>query len=191
MPNWISNKITAPNHVIAAMLDEHGDVDFGRIVPMGAKWTWEEVCSSAELLARTVLVLEIEKRDPAIPPLFLWPPQTFASQSGAFKALNDESFEQFVQMLRNYRTCGSLLPEDFALQHWGTKCNPVKTEVDPQAGVVSFYTAGFSPIPLLEALSRRFPDELIEVVSDDPAAECGYTRHQFLAGKSFTPDKSD
>lgn len=191
MPSWICNKITAPSHVIDAMLDDHGDVDFGRIVPMEAKWTWEEICSSAERLARAVLVMEIEKCDSAIPPLFLWPPQTFASQFAAFNTLNDESFEQFVQMLRNYRTCGSLLPEDFAFQNWGTKWNPVDTEVDLHAGTVSFYTAWFCPIPVLEALSRRFPDDLIDVVFDEPDAENGFTRNQFLAGKYFALGKAE
>lgn len=33
MPNWVTNKVRAPSHVIRALLNNEGRVDFGQIAP--------------------------------------------------------------------------------------------------------------------------------------------------------------
>ena len=36
MPNWVTNKVQAPSHVIRAMLNADGDVDFETAAPSSA-----------------------------------------------------------------------------------------------------------------------------------------------------------
>jgi hypothetical protein len=149
MPDWSVTKVTAARHVLEAMINDEGDVDFARIIPMEAEWPWDSFSGRAEELAKAVI-----------------------SARGEFVGSTDnDSFEQFIQMLRNYRKCGSLHYRDFAISHWGTKWNAADSVVELDAGSVSFATAWYCPLPVLLALSNRFPDEAIDVMSDDEDLE--------------------
>jgi hypothetical protein len=56
------------------------------------------------------------------------------------------------------------------VEHWGTKWNAYDTEVSGTEGdraVVQFDTAWAHPVPVIVALSQRFPDETLEVMYAD------------------------
>ena len=91
------------------------------------------------------------------------------------KKLSDGDFAQFVGMLENYRACGYLHSMDFARKVWGTKWNACNPSANPDEGKASFDTAWSCPEGVLVELSKRFPEDIIEVVfaDEDAGSNCG------------------
>ena len=53
MPNWVTNKVEAPAHVIRAMLNGEGRVDFNVIAPFpGPHGDWVGIYGDAETAGR-------------------------------------------------------------------------------------------------------------------------------------------
>lgn len=169
MPDWITNKVKASSHVIEAMLNEDSHVDFNRIISFDGEFPWDEISVRAKFLA------EVLTQDPESDHAIIIPVVTPKRQDVIFKELGDQEFEQFVQMLRNFRKSKALHDIDFARKHWGTKWNAYNSKTDLQAGITSFETANSCPRLVLQALSERFPDEIIEVrfADDELGAYCG------------------
>lgn len=183
MPNWITTRISASKEVIASMVTPKGIVDFNTILPFtGVFSDWSGVYGDAEQAAEVVLGFPLSSH-----PLIA---QMQASNRAQLKVkdLSDSSFAQFVGMLVNYRKCGYLHNMDFNRQVWGTKWNAFDSDVNLDEGTVSFNTAWDCPIPLLEALSKRFPDEEIKVVfaDEDIGSNCG--KFTLLNGESIVSD---
>lgn len=169
MPNWITNKIKAPSHVIRSMLNDKGNIDFNLVTAFDGEFPWDGVRCDAETLAETVV------RKPLSDNPLLQGLQAFNRNDTNIKKLSDESFEQFIQMLRNFRKCGFLHTMDFARDAWGTKWNACEPVANVEAGTASFETAWSCPRPVLEALSKKFPDDAIEVqfADEDIGSNCG------------------
>ena len=83
---------------------------------------------------------------------------------------------------------------DWNVRNWGTKWNAYDTSVTPQPGdlcELRFDTAWSHPAPVIEALSEKFPDEIIEVAfaDEDFGSNCG--RYKIKGGavrEQFFPD---
>ncbi|MCW7550023.1 hypothetical protein OO184_19330 [Photorhabdus sp. APURE] len=91
--------------------------------------------------------------------------------------MSDKEFEQFVQMMRNRRNHGFYHCIDYALNSWGTKWNAYGQ--NPEANTqtkVTFETAWSHPFSVIQALSKKFPNEQITVKFADEAtgSNCGY-----------------
>lgn len=170
MPNWITNKIKAPKHIIEAMLNENSAVDFHRMMPSPLKYgeDWDGIYGDAETAAEKAL--GIIDGHPLIQSL-----QIQNQDRSRVQSMSDESFEQFVGMLRNYREHGYLHSMAFARDKWGTKWNACESQVDLEDGTAAFETAWACPKPVLIALSERFPDDEISVVfaDEDIGSNCG------------------
>lgn len=169
MPNHVTNKIKAPSHVIAALLNDEGNVDFDRIIKFDGEFPWDGVSMDAEQMAEIVTGKGVDEH-PLIAAL-----QQANRARASIKQMSDSSFDQFVQMLRNYRKCDFFHGMDFARQNWGTKWNAYSQSVDVSAGTAKFDTAWSCPKPVFEALSKRFPEDLIEVqyADEDIGSNCG------------------
>ena len=171
MPNWITNKISAPSHVIAAMLNDKGDVDFEMAAPFPGPYgkDWGGYSYDAEEAAEIVCGVPTDSH-PLIAALKAGNRDRFD-----IKKLSEESFEQFVCMVRNWRACGYLHPMDFNRKVWGTKWNACEPQADPSAGSAQFETAWSCPVGVLRKLSERFPDESISVTyaDEDIGSNCG------------------
>lgn len=170
MPNWITNKIKAPKHVIESMINENSAVDFHLMMPCPLKYgkEWTGIYGDAETAAEKALnIIDVH---PLIQSL-----QQLNQDRSRVQEMSDESFEQFIGMLRNYREHGYLHNMAFARAKWGTKWNACESQVDPEAGTASFETAWGCPMPVLKALSDRFPYDEIEVVyaDEDIGSNCG------------------
>lgn len=161
MPNWVTNKIKAPGNVITAMLGEEGKVDFRSMAPFLGPVKFDGIYMDAETAAETVLGVSLNGH-PLIAGL-----QAESRRNVDVSKFNEESFEQFVGMLRNYRACGYLHDMDFARKVWGTKWNACEPQHDVEAGTAEFETAWSCPMGVLEVLSKRFPDDEISVVYAD------------------------
>lgn len=157
MPNWVTNKVKAPSHVISAMIGAEGRIDFDVMAPFPGPVKFDGIFGDAETAAEAVLGLPLDGH-PLIGRL-----QAGNRANIDVSKFTDESFEQFVGMLRNHRACGYLHDMDFARKVWGTKWNACEPQHDVEAGTAEFETAWSCPMGLLEMLSKRFPDDEIEV----------------------------
>ncbi|MBU9293073.1 hypothetical protein KTD18_16110 [Burkholderia multivorans] len=170
MPNWVTNKVSAPSHVIASIVSsDDGRVDFERIVKFEGEFPWDGVNADAETMAEVVV------RTPVSANPLLGSLEAALRARADIKKLSDESFEQFIQMLRNFRKIGFLHSMDFARAKWGTKWNACDSSADIEAGTAEFDTAWSCPVPIFEALSRKFPEDVITVTyaDEDIGSNCG------------------
>jgi hypothetical protein len=169
MPNWVTNKIHTSPEVVKATVNPEGLVDFSLIAPFPGEFPWDAISCDAEELAQIVTGQPLST-NPMLASL-----QCESRSKANIANLVDESFEQFIQMLRNHRKCGHLHNMDFARNVWGTKWNACESRVDVDAGTAEFETAWSCPERLLLALSARFPEETIEVTfaDEDLGSNCG------------------
>lgn len=173
MPNHVTNIIEASPSAIKSMLNEHGLVDFCQIIPKhsdldldgsgaihgdsenAAELMCKEPPSNNELIARLELVNRL--------------------RSSALQ-MSNESFEQFVMMMRNKRKHGFYHCMDYARNAWGTKWNAYSQSAEDNTDSrVTFETAWSHPYPVIEALSKKFPDEIISIkyADEDTGSNCG------------------
>ena len=171
MPNWVTNELKASAAVIAAAVNQSGNFDFSLATPSPCPFgsEWNGIYGDAETAAEAVIGKPLSSH-----PLM----RSLEARNRAdidIKKLNDESFEQFVGMLRNHRACGYLHDMDFARDAWGTKWNACESSCDIAAGTARFETAWSCPRPVFAALSKRFPDEVLTVAyaDEDIGSNCG------------------
>lgn len=172
MPNHVTNVVEASPEVIKAMLNADGLVDFELIIPrhpdltlpgMGiyteaeraAKLMCKERVPDHELMARMEMVSRL--------------------RASALE-MTDEQFEQFVQMMRNKRNHGFYNSMEFARGGWGTKWNAYGQNAESHSDTtVEFETAWSHPLPVITALSKRFPEEkiIVKYADEDTGSNCG------------------
>lgn len=171
MPNWVTNKVQAPSHVIRAMLNAAGRVDFNTAAPFPGPCgsDWGGICLAAEEAAEIVCKVPMSDH-PLLAAL-----QASNRRDFDIKKLPEDSFEQFIGMVRNWRACGYLHSMDFQRKVWGTKWNACEPSADPDAGTCQFETAWSCPLGVLVKVSERFPDDVITVTyaDDDIGSNCG------------------
>ena len=184
MPNHVTTEIKAAPEVIAWMLNEEGRVDFRKIIPFAGEFPWNGIACDAETLADVVRRKPLDG-NPLIASL-----EAGNRNRTSLDQLSDESFEQFVQMLRNHRATGYLHDMEFARAKWGTKWNAYDQAVDQEAGIARFDTAWSFPEPVLLAVSEQFPDAAIEVryADEDIGSNCGSAT--LLGGKAIVRDEA-
>lgn len=183
MPNWVTNKVKAPQEVIHALLNEEGLIDFGMILKFEGEFPWNGVFGDAETAAEAVLRLPVSDH-----PLVGGMQRESRSRFDLSK-LSDESFEQFVQMLRNHRKTGFMHSMDFARSAWGTKWNACDQSVE-EPGLAKFDTAWSFPEPVFLKLSQMFPEATIELAyaDEDIGSNCGTVT--FKGGEAASRDES-
>jgi hypothetical protein len=171
MPNWVTNKIAAPQHVIRAMLNAEGRIDFETAAPFPGPCgkDWGGYAMDAEEAAKIICDVPTDDH-PLISML-----QTSNREQFDIKKLSEESFEQFVGMVRNWRACGYLHPMDFNRKVRGTKWNAYEPEAFPEEGRCQFDTAWSCPTGVLVKVSERFPEDTITVTyaDEDIGSNCG------------------
>jgi hypothetical protein len=170
MPNWVTNKITAPSHVIEAMLSkEDKTVDFRAMAPFpgshGEDWRGIN-CAAEDAAARACGIVEDDA--------FMRALKARAPHTNV-RTMTDDIFNQFIGMIHNYRECGYLHTMDHACKVWGTKWNACDPQHNIEAGTAQFNTAWSCPEGVLTILSQRFPDDAIKVIyaDEDIGSNCG------------------
>lgn len=184
MPNHVTTEIKATPDVIASMLNEEGRVDFSKIIPFAGEFPWNGIACDAETLADVVRRKPLDE-NPLIASL-----EAGSRDRVLLDQLSDESFEQFVQMLRNHRATGYLHDMEFARAKWGTKWNAYDQTVDQEAGTARFDTAWSFPEPVLLKVSEQFPEVAIEIryADEDIGSNCG--KVTFQGGRAIARDEA-
>ena len=172
MPNHVTNKVSAPAHVLKLLINESGKIDFNTILPFAGQFPWNGIDCAAEEAAEVITAQPLNDH-----PLIASLQRSNRSRVDALK-LSDEGFEQFIQMLRNKRSCGHFNTLNFSRDAWGTKWNAYDQVIDLDSGELSFDTAWSCPIPVLKELSKRHPDDEITVryADEDLGSNCGTVR---------------
>ncbi|MEO9629259.1 MAG: hypothetical protein ABJG14_02330 [Sulfitobacter sp.] len=158
MPNYVYNRLYASEKVLDHLAGENGVVDFRTVLPFPDGLYEAQgksgISFDAEVCAAKVC------NEPCKEPLIAEMQQKLEDRSSVLK-LDEDAFEDFVAMLRSKRRTGFFSLLDFRKEVWGTKwnaCHPERSEDH-----VSFATAWDTPVPVLVALSKLFPDEDIHV----------------------------
>lgn len=169
MPNHITNKVSAPAHVLTSLINGDGRIDFGNVIKFEGEFPWDGVCGAAETAAEAAINLPLSN-NPMLAGM-----QRHSREASSVTKLSEESFEQFIQMLRNHRKTGFMHCMDFARQAWGTKWNAYSQKIDVEGCSLSFDTAWNTPVPVFKALSALHPTEEITVVfaDEDIGSNCG------------------
>lgn len=171
MPNWVTNKVKASKHVIESMIGQNSGIDFERIIPLPCKHgkDWNGISCAAEMAAEVACGIPVES-NPLLASL-----QISNRSRLDIKSLSESDFEQYTGMIANFRDCGYLHDMDFARKEWGTKWNACDSNVDPENGEAKFDTAWSCPEPIFVSLSKKFPEENIEVIfaDEDIGSNCG------------------
>ncbi|MBV4552337.1 hypothetical protein HU742_014420 [Pseudomonas sp. SWRI102] len=172
MPNHVTNKINAPAHVLKALINESGKIDFNTVLPFRGVFPWDGISGQAETAAEAITAEPLNDH-----PLIAGLERRNRAEANVMQ-LSEECFEQFIQMLRNKRTSGHFHSLDFAREVWGTKWNAYDQVISLDAGELSFDTAWSCPIPVLTELSKRHPEHLITVryADEDLGSNCGTVR---------------
>lgn len=186
MPNHVKNIVSARESVIKSMLDSENFVDFCCVIPRHDDLLLNDadsVCSGAESLAKLVCK-EACSEQSVIAALE-------AANRNSVNALkmSDESFEQFVMMVRNKRKHGYYHMMDYARNAWGTKWNAYGQDVEKNTETqVEFDTAWSHPLPVIIALSKKHPEEVISVkfADEDTGSNCG--SYKIKNGETFEED---
>lgn len=106
--------------------------------------------------------------------------------------LNEESFEQFIQMVKNFKNIGFYNETEFKRKEWGTKWNAynafIPKNINEELSQIGFQTAWSTPYNVFIKLSKQFPEEEIKVVfaDEDLGSNCGTL--VFLNGESIKED---
>ena len=155
--------------MLTSLVNEAGRIDFGKLVSFQGQFPWDGICGAAETAAEAALNLPLSS-NPLLAGM-----QRHSRETSSVSKLSDESFEQFVQMLRNHRKTGFMHSMDFARESWGTKWNAYQQKVDLEGMCLSFDTAWNTPMPIFKALSALHPTEEITVVfaDEDIGSNCG------------------
>lgn len=169
MPNHITNKVSAPAHVLTSLINEEGRIDFGKIIKFEGEFPWDGICGAAETAAEAAINLPLSN-NPMLAGM-----QRHSRETSSVTKLSEESFEQFIQMLRNHRKTGFMHDMDFGRQAWGTKWNAYSQKIDVEGCALHFDTAWNAPVPVFKALSALHPTEEITVVfaDEDIGSNCG------------------
>lgn len=169
MPNHITNRVEAPAEVLRSMINTDGVVDFNRLLPFKGAFPWDAISAAAETAAEAISGEPLNEH-PLINSL-----QVSNRQRANVMDLNDEEFEQFVQMLRNKRICGHMHDMNWGRAAWGTKWNAYSQVIELDEGRLSFETAWSCPAPVFKELSRLHPDAVIQVqfADEDIGSNCG------------------
>ena len=139
MPNWVTNKIEAPEHVIRAMLNGEGRVDFNVAAPFpGPHGDWDGIYGDAETAAESVLGVALSNN-----PLLAMMERSSRERID-IAGMREESFRQFVGMLENYRACGYLHSMDFARKVWAQSGMPTSPSQSRTKGAASSIPRGLA-----------------------------------------------
>jgi hypothetical protein len=170
MPNHVTNVITACPSVVYAMTREHTESE-------KAEMRKESAESAARYEARTGEVWPYIERDAQrIEARFvdfgLLIPEPESIYRGGCDMRHPHVEDGVV-----YQHCWS----DWNREHWGTKWNGYSTKIEPLDGDLcrlEFETAWNHPIPVMEALAAKFPDEtiLVEWADEDFGSNLGTYR---------------
>lgn len=163
MPNYCYNRLFAKKEFIDKYLDNDGDFDFNKLIPMPESYRDVE-CSTNTYASVYRYVVKV-KND-----LDLWnrivEDTFFSDKEGDFYANGDSTFNRYDEEIakkavNNYNKYGSLTWYEWTVKHWRVKWNASDTRViaiNSDNECVEFVTAWRPPYGVIKALRAINPE---------------------------------
>ena len=207
MPNWCFNHLTIEEHkgekpqkILAEIISEseNGEkyFDFNKIIPMPKCL---EVVSGSETTRAiryflfTHTDLTQEERQKVLSCISEWERKQIEedTQETINKIIEDQkdlkSFENYAQIIfDNIMLYDCPTWYEWCIKNWGTKWNSCETTIDDDEDdiVIDFDTAWSPPIPVLLALSKKYPNNVFhfecEEESDMDTAVCEFINGEII-----------
>ena len=161
MPNWVKNRMFINGNdeqvekVLNTILNDEGDVDFNKIVPMPSAL---DVENSSDASLGYEIIMGKARDDAKL---------YFAKKT---KEEQDKCIELGNIYKENLEKYGHTDWYGWRLDKWGTKWNACDTFNDDT--YVEFNTAWSAPLEIYEALAKMFPD--VEISFDWADEDSGY-----------------
>jgi hypothetical protein len=103
----------------------------------------------------------------------------------ALDMLNDENKKRAIELGKQYQSnmekYNAFNWYDWCVQNWGTKWNSYELYTDDD-NMISFQTAWSHPLPVIEALSKKFPEAIFDVKFADEDVSYNVGRYQMKNG---------
>ena len=185
MPNHIVNHVCAPTEKLTPFVGEaknerSGELyltfDFQQLIPMPEFISAGSISAKVEIIAKIAMGLidfnsnlqmpdkPLEDMNGAVAVLQRSNAMRELVEGGMAMTLDDDDFDSLINMMKAYRSCGSLNSYGWCIEHWGTKWNSYDVEVlkssCPTDSVVTqttvkFETAWSAPHPVIQALAKK------------------------------------
>ena len=176
MPNHVMNILSvkgkSKKQVLEAIKSEYSPVDFNKILPMPTEL--KGTCSPAHIVSEQDYEAEVQKaKDLAAKNPF------FGLSLPLTQKLHDELIAKY----------GHAEWYGWSCKNWGTKWNAYSIRTK-RGGKISFQTAWSTPVPVIKALSRTFPD--VEICVEFADEDIGNNTGIYIcrAGEILTGDRS-
>jgi hypothetical protein len=173
MANHITNVLQASHQVIAFLKDKEKCPDFDRVLPCPIYPLNDEnsVSCSAETAAQAVYHTPLNEN------WLIAALEQSNRKEVDVAGFDQQTFDEFLQMLKNKREHGYFHQLDFNRAVWGTKWNAYDHDTErstPEQLV--FMTANNHAKNIYVALSKVFPQErlMVQYASEDLGANCGH-----------------
>ena len=163
MPNYCYNRLFAKKEFIDKYLDNDGDFNFNKLIPMPE--SYRDVECSTDTYASVYRYVVKVKKD-----LDLWnriaEDPFLLDKKGSLYANGDSTLNRYDEEMAkkavsNYNKYGSLTWYEWANKHWGVKWNASNTKVIAINGdneCIQFITAWRPPYGVIKALRAINPE---------------------------------
>ncbi len=183
MPNHVTNVITADSDVLASLLNDKGEIDFGVLIPMPKCLEDYNPHGGIETRVENLLGLEMEGLTESLEWDSALEKKDWKSLGArmhalnrirdANKPINPDDLDSVIRGARNYLECGHISWYTWSIEHWGTKWNAYEHSVSDES--LRFQTAWSIPAPVIECLIKQHPRStvLFEWADEDLGNNCG------------------
>ena len=174
MPNHVTNilTITGPEELVALIKseisgsDDDGEpmhIDFNKIIPRPDTLN----ITSGSSTSNGIAILKYRAGDPSdIRKImgYQWATE-FATPEDLINYMLEKgaNLEEAQKALDNLRDYGHQDWYSWSTSNWGTKWNAYSQNSDEGSNEISFETAWSTPYPVIEALSRKYPEAVISM----------------------------
>lgn len=167
MPNHVKNKvkmegITSIPEYNPDKYEDGGGIDFNKIIPMPESLKLES--GTIEYLVIDAINRKLNKRMYGRlirDGVMILSDKEFEERLKTHKITEQQALELGLQYVTNLVRHGATTWYDWCCDHWGTKWNAYcDNKLDND--VIMFETAWAAPIPVMEELSKSYPDKVIE-----------------------------